>query len=542
MISILVVALALVSMLSAPSAAAPIEDGAASKEKNDTTTYPVFNRASDEPNVAQPKDYDCGLDEVGTVKWDKAKKQYRIVRGSWQLPDWKPDKDFLVPVAGDKKTPYLYLCPKDSHLGKHPPRKVTHRQGAKLVLRPPELCAVNHDPHEVDMSKLRPRLGAFETSSTSGWTHHARMTKLLAELVTEERGERALKGAVAVGFNSASTPSGKDNLDKFKVSGEIKRGRYPSEFEFAAQILLQLREGELQEEVSVFRTDYEHHPHEKLEVYGFAERFSNSFLSIDQRYEVGGGMYWSPIRLGLRPIIGRSPSLRILEDPFPLDEAWRYLNCGKSRADSQNEGGQQGAGTPEGCAEQERTAALKHAGAAPTSEDLKTLEFFRVRAINSVEYREARVTMGVALSLMAEIEKASIETTAIGEQGESSPFIVDLLAERTFRLTVRPTLLLRATDRATLRVHPYFKFRISDFRDVRKDIFATLEYRLGDIETIGGEVVTLALNYHHHLDSHPPSITAANLSPGQELQRLTRTQAEGDHRVLAFELKVGWGG
>lgn len=362
-------------------------------------------------------------------------------------------------------------------------------------------------------------LGGFLDENSESWGKcEVKAFRNLADALKEEETRQThLGGSIAVGLSRDSTPDGKSDLTKLNLNGKVERGSYPHEFEFEAQVGVQLKADSFQENVTNFRATYQYWPERWIETYAFAQRFSDNFLSIDQRYEVGGGYYFGADLLS--PRTGKTEELRTtLEDFRPIDAAYLKLKEGKG-------------------------SSFRHAGKTPKPRDLEDLEYLRRVALQSLRRRTARLSLGIALSVFAEIEQARITPEGVLDR-ERNPVSFSPTASQRLRWTVRPTIRLRPTGRLKISILPYFKFPFTDWRsadgeiDFRIDFMSRLDYLLKSSETIGGETVSLTLRYDVYYDNVPPRLTRADVP--EDLPDEFLVTAEDRHELLVFQVTVGW--
>ncbi len=109
----------------------------------------------------------------------------------------------------------------------------------------------------------------------------------LAFLRAEEDRQRAVKGTITFGLTGDE--AGPRSLFKLNTGIALTRGVFPSEITVDSFLGLQLANGQVQEDVTSLKISYDYHTTSQLEYFAFAERFSDNFLSIQQRYEVGFG-------------------------------------------------------------------------------------------------------------------------------------------------------------------------------------------------------------------------------------------------------------
>jgi hypothetical protein len=83
---------------------------------------------------------------------------------------------------------------------------------------------------------------------------------------------------------------GKLSRSLVNVDARANRGIYPDELDFRFSSLVEVQDGDFKEYVSAMQLSYERYILPSVELFGFFERFSDAFLHLDQRYEVGLGM------------------------------------------------------------------------------------------------------------------------------------------------------------------------------------------------------------------------------------------------------------
>jgi hypothetical protein len=79
-------------------------------------------------------------------------------------------------------------------------------------------------------------------------------------------------------------------LSKLNLNSSVSKGFYPNELTFITDSNFQLEDGAVKENVTKLLLNYEYFLRQWLEGYLFVERFSDSYLSIQQRYEIGTGI------------------------------------------------------------------------------------------------------------------------------------------------------------------------------------------------------------------------------------------------------------
>jgi hypothetical protein len=340
----------------------------------------------------------------------------------------------------------------------------------------------------------------------------------LALLRSEEDRQRALKADILFGLSGDE--AGEKSLYKLNTGISLSRGDYPSELSVVSRLGMQLRDGVLQEDVTSLQITYDYHATTNLQYFAFAERFTDSFLSIQQRYEIGFGGR-------LAKHIGR-------------------LGGGRSIAT--------GVETVQSALQPMRVAGSSNP-AQLTAADLTRFDQAVDELQRAVRDRDSRLIIGIAASLFAEIERADLDVISIPQPGtlpiDSMSSRISLPSEQRYRLSIRPTLRWRPTSMINVRIFPYFKLPLDPPRrvvdangderlDYRRDIFSELAWSLPQTQT-GLENVEFVLTYNHYFDNVPPQLTPATIAA--ELARgrvFTRAEAEGSHRVVALALRLRW--
>lgn len=362
-------------------------------------------------------------------------------------------------------------------------------------------------PHQRDGLKMLPQ--AFWES--------------LAFLRAEEDQQRALKADISFGLSGDE--AGQKSLYKLNTGISLSRGDFPSELAVISRLGLQLRDGVLQEDVTSLQLTYDYHTTSALEYFTFAERFTDSFLSIQQRYEIGFGA-----RLAAQ--IGR-----VGEGPTGAEHISRVH---EAFAPMRATGGVVGMGNP---------AALSVA-------DLDRFNAIAGNIERSIRDREARAVMGIAASVFAEIERADLDVVSVPATGpvgaaDETKSKISLASVQRYRLSLRPTLRLRPSKEVSIRIYPYVKLPLDGPRrvaaangrerlDYRRDIYSELAWSLKQDAT-GLENVEFVVTFNHYFDNVPPALTpsmvAAELAKGRVFRSI---EAEGSHRLIALALRLRW--
>ena len=259
---------------------------------------------------------------------------------------------------------------------------------------------------------------------------------------TEEDRQRSLRADITFGLNGDETDS--RSLFRFNTGIALARAAYPSEVTVVSRLALQLRDGDVQEDVTSLQISYDYHSAHNVEYFAFAERFADNFLSIQQRYEVGFGA-----RGGIT--IGRTGAWREVDQQFEDVER----------------------GLPEVDRALATAAPAARAGrTGPAPDDIARLRTALTHLRRSYRERHARVFVGLAASVFAELERAELDLVRT-DLAPATPAAavpvrvkVPLAGTHRYRLTLRPTLRVRPSGDVLITVLPYYKLPLDGPRRV----------------------------------------------------------------------------
>jgi hypothetical protein len=347
----------------------------------------------------------------------------------------------------------------------------------------------------------------------------------LAFLRAEEDRQRAIRGNVTFGMTGDS--SGPRSLFKLNTGVGLSRGVFPAEFTVDTFLSLQLANGQVQEDVTSLKISYDYHTTKSLQYFAFAERFSDNFLSIAQRYEVGFGA-----RLGAS--FGRIGDWR---------ETDRHLNNFRRNL----------AGARAVAAKLPALAQVRLQPTAIFDEErfAKTLD----NLDQMMRDRQERLFVGIAVSAFAEVEQAAIDAMSSPISPASGAAAVrvktSLDGTHRYRLNIRPTIRFRASPQVSFRVYPYWKLPIDGPRqvtlrngerrlDYRRDVLSDMTWSLQPGET-GLEGVDFIFTFNHFFDNAPPMLPQRVIDDAAAAGRVfDRLIAEEGHRFVSMSLRVRW--
>lgn len=329
-----------------------------------------------------------------------------------------------------------------------------------------------------------------------------------AWLKGQENLEDNLTGTIGVSFTGNEAAGESD----FKVGADIKLdlGSYPGQLRVGAGAQVQFKDNVVTEDVTKLRVSYDYYFERWLELYGFLERFTNNFLSIEQRYESGVGVLFewdakagpgSELCVGVPGPVHyhRSESGEVPREIWVTRRAQRMLDVYRQRL--------------------RREAREK----GVVSDETKK-KYCRYKL--GIQKRHARFQGGLAISLFGDFEQPdelSITAKPVGdppppEQGGPEEIEVKVRppSAHRFRVTLRPSLTYRPNNRTELFAHYYFKAALdepqveSDLEPSgeagRQEFLVGAKITLAADET-GGQKVALSLSAEQFHDGFPPSVT-----------------------------------
>lgn len=124
-----------------------------------------------------------------------------------------------------------------------------------------------------------------------GYREHANAYReYLNKLKDMEAKEHQFTGEISFGLNGLEGEN--NNLFVINTGFSLANGTYPFAFEVSSGVLAQIQNGSLEESVSNLAISFDYFLKENLaqQAYVFVNGNNNSFLGIDQRYEMGGGV------------------------------------------------------------------------------------------------------------------------------------------------------------------------------------------------------------------------------------------------------------
>lgn len=358
-------------------------------------------------------------------------------------------------------------------------------------------------------------------------------------LNSAEKAQKASRGytlSASAGF--AGDSAGTSDRSKANINTEFSAGQYPSQLRVSAGASLDFTDSEtdgrkFSEDVTSILMNYDYYFDPHWESFAFIERFSDTFMQIDQRYEVGSGIKyevtWNPSDEGTKTRTTFDTAVKDLqaeleaEKPKPASAClvgpnWKLLEL------------------------PEELGSVGHRN---------TLHHALKKAADQLEF-------GFSVAALAEFEQAdTLSFTTLLPQ--SDPNTVPTPVEQSFkpnptrryRLSLRPSLIWKLSDDVKLKHRTYYKptldapRRANGHRDYRIDSFTSLEWTLGTITPGSDKKISVVLGYEWHFDSVPPDASSflsdlastAAIDIGQ-ISTTGRSRAEKRHSMTTLALKV----
>ena len=387
---------------------------------------------------------------------------------------------------------------------------------------------------------------------------HERFAVTLDELVDQETDERTLRAEIGFGFSGneagdfSGVGPGNDTLFKLAMGGELARGTFPSAFRLTADVNAQIRNNVFEQNVTRFRASYDYHHNDHIGYFSFIERYTDTFMSIESRYEIGAGVSFG---VNLWPRWADEPARAALShvrsgetDGFPclVRRVERSFYPDTSR-------------TPDPCARlSPATAAPARFGSPevsprPTASSIDALFGAIPDLARALTAKQALVSLRVGVGVFSEFENAVIETgVSVLEPGRSAqelmPRSVQVPGMHRYRFLLRPTIRIQPLSSVAVNFIPSFKLPISNPRKsfdgelaYRMDWFVRIDWRLG-ADSSGSDRVKLVVKLDYYKNMGPPLIPDA-LAAAAALEQVVyqRTVASKKHRVVSLYVALDMG-
>lgn len=369
------------------------------------------------------------------------------------------------------------------------------------------------------MKELEPRKDT-EGKEVKAFNDKSKLMELIDILKKHEKDAFPFSLSLSAGF--IGDKAGEEGLYKVDAGVGITYNAYPHELRFNTALTAQLKNGKFQDDVTSLLINYDYYLKNWLEIYGFIERSSDSYLSIQQRFEIGGGIKFeinllSPKRIGKLELKKYNPGA--------YETFRKHIKDGsKSLEDKEF-----------------------------FIEQIDGLENEGTRIIETLKKKYAYLSLGMAITLFYEIEKAEIETYAddiIEENGtvtikkatQTTKFAID--GENRLRIVLRPSIIIRPCENLSIEGMHYIKYPLGSptivegRHDYRTDSHVQVKLTLPNASNWAKEV-SLILGYYLYYDNIPPRISQSIIDENLAAQKsLRKTVATDTHERFVFSLAI----
>jgi|GEM_PF-6437516 len=319
-----------------------------------------------------------------------------------------------------------------------------------------------------------------------------------------------------LGASYSGHQAGNESLHCLGLETKIGYENYPYGIRFNGGTGVIYKNGFAQESVTGLLLNCDYYLSPLWEAYAFVERFSDSYMSILERYEIGVG-------LECEADVLRPASWRDVDDLY--EEGLRYFD-----------------GLSNGTGENENLRILL----ADVRREEKRLRLAERKAKTSLQ-------LALAITVFSEFEQGQIETAAdTFKVFEGTPFIVrskdtlkfPLAGSQRYRLVLRPTIKAKPSELVSIVGQVYFKLPLfggeTGVYDWRADARTLIDVSLGRTGFWNGEI-KLSLEYRGHFDSLPPRLPESVIEEYRAANQILRKiVAEKIHHECFVKLSIGF--
>jgi hypothetical protein len=391
-----------------------------------------------------------------------------------------------------------------------------HGEDLNILIEKLEKALLKNGPNEPWAEELSRALGRLREIK-------AKLSQLKASIATSYMGDMA--------------------GDKYRhivgLETNINKDVYPQAMRFKAGTMLSIKNGQMQDEVTTLLLNLDYYLSPDIEIYGFIERFTDTFMSIKGRYETGVGLKWEftaadPTRkeriVGEKHLKEKDEKSFIGETLPRLEDSFRHYLQIQERPESPQKD------------------VKSSAGLESARELLEALEKERKNIEAALEKNRSRISGGMAISLFSEIEQAEIETPIenINTLAELGSYKYSLEGSQRFRIVFRPSLNYRVFDNLTLNTAFYFKaplgkrLNVDGKLDFRYDLMTSAQLKIPTDPSWGGEA-SLILEYRRSFDNVPPRLPDQKIQEFKALgELLAKPVAQNYHDIFAAKISISF--
>ena len=321
----------------------------------------------------------------------------------------------------------------------------------------------------------------------------------------------------------------------------FKKGFYPGELSVSSSVRVRLDNNVFRENVSTLRMTYDYNFTPETEGYVFLDRFTDNFMNIDQRYELGGGMIlpifggWSDDNLIPKgdEIIDKLELVDLDTSHTLSDSEWFDVWENKVNDDNTD------------WDESDRNGLIQ-----AIKKHMVSLKKSRDNAEATTVKKYAKWRKGFLLGITSETEIANLSGTFLTQSGEEILF-EEQANKHTWRWTIRPTLDIHPNEFLTIKFRPYFKMpmpwewkekvRSGDFSDDKVDWRIDLQssFKVSFPSRLWNQnrVIAFTFSYRYLKDFSPPRLFLKDLGTNGEPFFL---EARGTHHIVSMGFSVSF--
>ncbi|MDH3244179.1 MAG: hypothetical protein OEM26_06160 [Saprospiraceae bacterium] len=366
-----------------------------------------------------------------------------------------------------------------------------------------------------------------------------RFHKLLEYLIEDELKQKQLDGRVQFDLNT--NHAGDNSQYRLGTGFDLNRGTYPDELQISSSLDVTLRNGVLEEDLSNLFVSYDRFLAKGIESYGFVRRYSDNYMSVDERYELGVGLIFEKF-------VGKldSDGLRIKNDVC-LEDKVDFIG----RLLEENENIQK--------------------GLWKADEITKRIEKQRENYLDFIENQHRGIRLAFLIGFNGEIEQNTLR------ESFNTPFSVDsiffkdgefartdtvfrmqrltrtLPSDFIWRLVLRPTFLWQEGS-MTVSWNAYIKLPLlfwkqnersipedeplERFLDPIRETQRGTDWRLENkvALTIRKGPVDTSLSYQYYYDNFPAMAYLAPREPSPIIRNVHLFHAEKHHHIVRLRL------
>lgn len=335
------------------------------------------------------------------------------------------------------------------------------------------------------------------------WANRSQEKDIILDFLNNElQEEKKFQISFESGLDGHKTKA--QSLYTVDVGADVEKGVYPFEFRFKAGAKIKFKDNELIEEVTKLLLNFDYHLSPRWKIYTFVERFSDTYLSIRHRYELGGGLMYQ-----WESEVKRK--FKIKEKDKIEEYSWDKILAHFNRQSKQKK------------------------------EELKNME-----QIFSKKY--STWAWSIAFTIFSELEQAVIKSDAEDtiKNDALDPQDVTLPSEQRFRWVLRPQVICRPLENLTLKAWGYCKFPLGSpnssdgIWDFRFNGGGRSEFSL-PLYSKWAKSISIIFEYLLNYDKAPPTISdkIKNEYLAQNIKLLDE-KAEKLHHEFKFKLKISF--